>query len=145
MKAIENSMAYNTLKAKEEMTKRLGREVTLEEIANELDVDYFDIITAQEAMKSPVSIFEPIYNDGGDTIYLCDQLADKKELKQDKDALISLRKGLQAIKNRERIILEQRYIIGKTQMEIASSLNISQAQVSRIEKNAIRTLKRIIK
>ena len=80
-----------------------------------------------------MSIFEPIYNDGGDTIYLMDQIADKKDLNSDKDMLISLRKGLNKIKEREREILIERYIIGKTQMEIAESLNISQAQVSRIE------------
>lgn len=92
-----------------------------------------------------MSIFEPIYNDGGDTIYLMDQIADKKDLNSDKDMLISLRRGLNKIKEREREILIARYIVGKTQMEIASSLNISQAQVSRIEKNAILSLKRMIK
>ena len=92
-----------------------------------------------------MSIFEPIYNDGGDTIYLMDQIADKKDLNSDKDMLISLRRGLNKIKEREREILIARYIVGKTQMEIAPSLNISQAQVSRIEKNAILSLKRMIK
>ena len=92
-----------------------------------------------------MSIFEPIYNDGGDTIYLMDQIADKKDLNSDKDALISLRKGLNKIKESEREILIERYIFGKTQMEIAESLNISQAQVSSIEKNAILSLKTMIK
>ena len=137
--------AYHVLKFKEEYINKYGIEPSNEIISKSLNMSEFEIASCLDALCEPVSFFEPIYNDGGDTIYLCDQLADKKELKQDKDALISLRKGLQAIKNRERIILEQRYIIGKTQMEIASSLNISQAQVSRIEKNAIRTLKRIIK
>lgn len=137
--------AYHVLKFKEEYINKYGIEPSNEIISKSLNMSELEIASCLDALCEPVSIFEPIYNDGGDTIYLCDQLADKKELKQDKDALISLRKGLQAIKNRERIILEQRYIIGKTQMEIASSLNISQAQVSRIEKNAIRTLKRIIK
>ena len=137
--------AYHVLKFKEEYINKYGIEPSNEIISKSLNMSELEIASCLDALCEPVSIFEPIYNDGGDTIYLCDQLADKKELKQDKDALISLRKGLQAIKNRERIVLEQRYIIGKTQMEIASSLNISQAQVSRIEKNAIRTLKRIIK
>lgn len=137
--------AYHVLKFKEEYINKYGVEPSNEIISKSLNMSELEIASCLDALCEPVSIFEPIYNDGGDTIYLCDQLADKKELKQDKDALISLRKGLQAIKTRERIILEQRYIIGKTQMEIASSLNISQAQVSRIEKNAIRTLKRIIK
>ena len=137
--------AYHVLKFKEEYINKYGVEPSNEIISKSLNMSELEIASCLDALCEPVSIFEPIYNDGGDTIYLCDQLADKKELKQDKDALISLRKGLQAIKNRERIVLEQRYIIGKTQLEIASSLNISQAQVSRIEKNAIRTLKRIIK
>ena len=98
-----------------------------------------------DSLKDPMSIYEPIYNDGGDTIYLMDQLADKKDLNSDKDMLISLNKALAKIKKREKDILVERYIIGKTQMEIANSLNISQAQVSRIEKNAILSLKRLIK
>ena len=92
-----------------------------------------------------MSIFEPIYNDGGDTIYLQDQIADKKDSEIDKDMLISLRKALNKIKERERNILINRFIVGKTQMEIAESLNISQAQVSRIEKSAIDNVKRLIK
>ncbi len=92
-----------------------------------------------------MSIYDPIYSDGGDTIYLLDQLADKKELYKDKDMLISLRKALTKIKERERSVLLDRFIIGKTQMEIADVLGISQAQVSRIEKNAISNVKRLIK
>lgn len=98
-----------------------------------------------DSLKDPMSIYEPIYNDGGDTIYLLDQLADKKEYNKDKDMLISLNKALKQIKERERNVLVDRYIIGKTQMEIAESLDISQAQVSRIEKNAISNIKRLIK
>ena len=138
-------LAYNTLKAKEEMTKRLGREVTLEEIANELNVDYFDIITAQEAMKSPVSIFEPIYNDGGDTIYLYDQIEDKHSKEQNLDVNLAVNKAVEDLDKREKYIIEERYIIGKTQMEIANELGISQAQISRLEKNAINTLKQSLK
>lgn len=138
-------LAYNTLKAKEEMTKRLGRKVTLEEIANELDVDYFDIITAQEAMKSPVSIFEPIYNDGGDTIYLYDQIEDKHSKEQNLDVNLAVNKAVEDLDKREKYIIEERYIIGKTQMEIANELGISQAQISRLEKNAINTLKQSLK
>ena len=98
-----------------------------------------------DSLKDPMSIYEPIYNDGGDTIYLLDQLADKKEYNKDKDMLISLNKALKQIKERVRNVLVDRYIIGRTQMEIAESLDISQAQVSRIEKNAISNIKRLIK
>ena len=92
-----------------------------------------------------MSIFEPIYNDGGDTIYLADQIRDVKTNNEERDNLISLRRALLKIKPRERSILTDRYIIGKTQSEIAEELGVSQAQVSRIEKSAINNVKRLIK
>ena len=96
-------------------------------------------------MKDPSSIFEPIYNDGTDTIYLFDQIADIKDKNSDKDMIISLRKALQKINEREKNILLERFIVGKTQMEIASNLGISQAQVSRLEKSAISSVRKLIK
>ena len=138
-------LAYSILKYKEEYFNLYGKDPTNEEIAKILNVEEYKIAQALDSLKEPMSIFEPIYNDGGDTIYLMDQIADKKDLNSDKDMLISLRRGLNKIKEREREILVERYIVGKTQMEIADALNISQAQVSRIEKNAIMSLKRMIK
>lgn len=138
-------LAYAIINYKETYFNKFGVEPTNEQIAKELDVPEYKIANALDSLKEPMSIFEPIYNDGGDTIYLEDQIADKKDLNSDKDMLISLRRGLNKIKEREREVLINRYIIGKTQMEIAESLNISQAQVSRIEKNAILSLKRMIK
>lgn len=138
-------LAYQIIKYKEEYLNTYGKDPTNAEIAKTLDIPEYQIAYALDSLKDPMSIFEPIYNDGGDTIYLMDQIADKKELNSDKDLLISLRKALNIIKEREREILVERYIVGKTQMEIAQSLNISQAQVSRIEKTAIETLKRILK
>ena len=132
-------LAYSILKYKEEYFNLYGKDPTNEEIAKILNVEEYKIAQALDSLK------EPIYNDGGDTIYLMDQIADKKDLNSDKDMLISLRRGLNKIKEREREILVERYIVGKTQMEIADALNISQAQVSRIEKNAIMSLKRMIK
>ena len=137
--------AYEIIQFKEDYLKTNGTEPTNKEIASKLNIPEYQIHFALDALKEPMSIFEPIYNDGGDTIYLFDQIADKKELNQDKDMLISLRKALHKIKERERNVLISRFIIGKTQMEIAESLNISQAQVSRIEKNAIDNVKRLIK
>lgn len=137
--------AYAIIKFKEEYLKTHGVEPTNEEIAKELEIEEYQINFALDALKEPMSIFEPIYNDGGDTIYLLDQIADKKESNQDKDMLISLRRAINKIKERERNVLVSRFIIGKTQMEIAESLGISQAQVSRIEKNAIQNIKRLIK
>lgn len=136
--------AYKIIKFKEEYTNKYGYEPSNSQIASALNISELDIATSLDSLCEPVSIFEPIYNDGGDTIYLCDQIADKSAT-TNKDELISLKKALNNIKERERLVLEERYIVGKTQMEIAASLNISQAQVSRIEKNAINVLKRMVK
>jgi len=138
-------LAYSIIGFKEEYFNKNGVEPSNEEVAKALDIEEYKISYALDALKEPMSIFEPIYNDGGDTIYLQDQIADKKDLNSDKDMLISLRRALNKIREREREVLVERYIVGKTQMEIAEALNISQAQVSRIEKNAILSLKRMIK
>ena len=138
-------MAYQILKFKDDYIKTHGVEPTTKEIAENLEIEEYQIPFALDSLKEPMSIFEPIYNDGGDTIYLLDQIADKKESNQDKDMLISLRRAINKIKERERNVLIERFIIGKTQMEIAESLGISQAQVSRIEKTAINNVKRLIK
>jgi len=136
--------AYEILRFKEEFVHKNGIEPTNTEIAEGIGIEEYKIPYALDSLKDPVSIYEPIYNDGGDTIFVLDQLADKKEYNTDKDNLISVNKALQSLKARERNILIERFIIGKTQMEIAESLNISQAQVSRLEKNAINTVKRMI-
>lgn len=138
-------LAYNVLKTKENMTKKLDREVAVEEISEELGIPVYDALMALEAMKSPVSIFEPIYNDGGDTIYLYDQIEDKSLKDQDLDVNLAVTNAIHDLDSRERYIIDQRYVIGKTQMEIASELGISQAQISRLEKNAINTLKKVLK
>ena len=133
------------IKKKEELTKNLGREATLEEVAKELEANDYEIMEALDSMRSPVSIFEPIYNDGGDTIYLCDQIEDKKVAKNDLDITLAVDDAIANLNERERYIIDERYIIGKTQMEIAEELGISQAQISRLEKNAINTIKKIVK
>ncbi|MBQ6687576.1 MAG: sigma-70 family RNA polymerase sigma factor [Bacilli bacterium] len=138
-------LAYQIIKYKDDYLTKNGINPTNQEIAKALNIEEYQIAYAIDSLKDPMSIFEPIYNDGGDTIYLQDQIADKKDSEIDKDMLISLRKALNKIKERERSILINRFIIGKTQMEIAESLNISQAQVSRIEKSAIDNVKRLIK
>ncbi len=138
-------LAYNALRVKEELTRKLGREVLLNEVSNELGIDEVDVIMALDAMKSPVSIFEPIYSDGGDTIYLYDQIEDKSLNDKDMDVSLAVGDAIDDLDKRERYIIDQRYVIGKTQMEIASELGISQAQISRLEKNAINTLKKVLK
>lgn len=138
-------LAYRSLKAKEEITAKTGKEATIEEIADVLEVDTFDVITALEAIRSPVSIFEPIYNDGGDTIYLYDQIQDKRLNDDDIETSMSIKQAISELNSREKYIIDSRYITGKTQMELAEELGISQAQISRIEKGAINTLKKVLK
>ena len=138
-------LAYEIIKFKEEYEKNNGISPTNEEIAKALNINDYQIDYALDSLKEPMSIFEPIYNDGGDTIYLFDQIADKREFDTDRDMLISMRRALNSIKERERQVLTSRYILGKTQTELAQEYNISQAQVSRIEKNAIDNIRKLIK
>lgn len=138
-------LAYQIIKFKDKYLSEHGKEAPPSLIASTLGIDEYVISYALDAMKDPASIFEPIYNDGGDTIYLFDQIADTKEKNSDKDMIISLRKALLKIKEREKNILLERFLIGKTQMEIADELGISQAQVSRLEKSAISNVRKLIK
>ena len=138
-------LAYKALKVKEELTNKYNREVSNREIANYMNISEAEINEAFEAMYDTVSIFEPIFNEGGETIYLCDQLSDKKNTLYPVEYYIALKEALKKIKAKERYIIEERYIIGKTQMELATEIGISQAQRSRLEKNGIESLKRIIK
>lgn len=138
-------IAYKTLKYKEEHIAKNGVEPPIEEIAKELEVTPFDIVHALDSLKEPVSMFEAIYNDGGDTIYLCDQIEDKKSNSKDMEIKLALNEAIDNLSEREQFILDERFVIGKTQMEIADELAISQAQVSRLEKSAINSLKKVLK
>lgn len=138
-------LAYQIIKFKDEYMAEHGVEANSNIIAEALGIEEYQVAFALDALKDPASIFEPIYNDGGDTIYLFDQIADIKEKNSDKDMLISLRRALLKIKEREKSILLERFIVGKTQMEIAEALGISQAQVSRLEKSAIENVRKLIK
>lgn len=137
-------LAYKTLKLKEELTTSNGVEPSDMEIAKILGVTEYEVSNAIESLREPMSMYEPIYNDGGDTIYLFDQISNKKE-EYDLDYKLAVDKAILKLKDRDRHIIEERFVVGKTQMEIASELGISQAQISRIEKNAIKTLKKSIK
>ena len=137
--------AYRILKYKDDYLLKNGRDPNNTEICKTLNISGYELELAINSLKEPTSIFEPIYNDGGDTIYLTDQLADNKNNNEDRDDLLSLKRALLKIKERERNILTSRYIIGKTQSEIANELGVSQAQVSRLEKTAINNVKRLIK
>lgn len=138
-------LAYRTLKAKETFMLEHGRDATIDEISEIIGESEIDIICALEATRGTVSIFEPIYNDGGETIYLFDQIENKTESSNNWNTKIILENALNKLKTKEQFILFQRYLIGKTQMEISDELGISQAQVSRIEKNALNNVKKLIK
>lgn len=137
-------IAYKTLKLKEELTTNDGKEPTNKQIADILGISEYEVVNAIESLREPVSMYEPIYNDGGDTIYLFDQIADKKD-ENNLETRMSVEKAINKLSSREQQVLNDRFIIGKTQMEIASELGISQAQISRIEKNAINTIKKLVK
>lgn len=137
-------LAYKIIQYKDEYLNEHGMYPSTEEIANYLQVEEYEISNSLDSLKDPMSIFEPIYSDGGDPIYLMDQIMDKKDFLNDKDMLISLKRALELIKPREKEVLIKRFMIGKTQTEIADEFDISQAQVSRIEKNAINNVKRLI-
>lgn len=138
-------IAYKTLKLKEEYIFQYGIEPSIEYLAKELELEPFEIINAIESLKEPISMYEPIYNDGGDTIYLYDQIEDKKTNSNTFSTKLAIENAIHSLNERERKILDERFIIGKTQTEIASELNISQAQVSRLEKGAIKQLKKKLK
>ena len=137
--------AYKVLKYKDEYLLKYGKEATNDEICESLELTGYSLGNALNSLKPSMSIYEPIYNDGGDTIYLEDQIADVKNNNDERDELLGLRRALTKIKERERNILTDRYIVGKTQTEIANELGVSQAQVSRLEKSAINNVKRLIK
>ncbi len=137
-------IAYKILAYKEKYYNTYGTEPTNSEIAKELGIEEYFISYALTSLKEPISIHTPIYNDGGDTIYLLDQLSNPKP-EYDRETLLLLRKALSKLKDRERKIIYSRYIIGKTQTELSEELHISQAQVSRIEKTALENIKRLVK
>ncbi len=136
--------AYKALKLQEELTNELGHEIDFQTLAKHMNITEYELAIAIESLKDTVSLSTPIYNDGGDTIYLEDQVASDNGV-YDIDTYISLYDALEAIDKRERYIIIERYIEGKTQLELADKLGISQAQVSRLEKSGINNIKKLIK
>ncbi len=132
--------AYKAMQVKEQLINANGKEPTIEEIAEKLEMKKSDVVLALEAIVDPVSLYEPVYNDGGDTIYIMDQVGDNST---DKDWVdeISIKDELKNLDPRERTIMYLRFMQGKTQMEVAKEVGISQAQVSRLEKNALKRIK----
>ena len=133
--------AYHAMQVKEMLTNKLGFEPTVEQIAKEMQVPKENVVLALEAIVEPVSLYEPVFSDGSDTIYVMDQVGDSVS---DKDWLeeIALKESIRKLSDREKRILTLRFFRGKTQMEVAEEIGISQAQVSRIEKGALDTIKR---
>lgn len=133
-------MAYHAMQAKEKLVNSLQRDPTIEEIAKELEVPKENVVLALEAIVEPMSLYEPVYSDGGDTIYVMDQVGDSSK---DDDWIdeIMLKQSIKDLNPREKKILSMRFMQGKTQMEVAKEINISQAQVSRLEKGALSRIK----
>ena len=137
-------MAYRVLQCREAMQLRLGREPTLEEIAKELDLPREEVSQALDAVCAPVSLHDPVFTDGGDPLTVMDQVRDSKNTEEGWMEHITLRLAFQALQPREQEILAMRFYDGQTQMEVASHLGISQAQVSRLEKGAIQSMRKFI-
>ena len=134
-------IAYHAFQAKEELTNKLNREPSIKEIADYLNLTEFEISNALDSMKDTLSISEPIYSDGGDTIYLQDQIEDKNNNMKYIDDKVALKEAINNLKDKEKYIIIERYITGKTQMELSEEIGISQAQISRIEKSALNNIK----
>lgn len=132
--------AYHAMQAKERLTASLGREPTVEEVAQELGIKKEEVVLALEAIVDPISLYEPVYSDGGDTIYVMDQIGDANDDSSWIDE-ITLKESIKNLNDREKKILALRFLKGKTQMEVAAEIGISQAQVSRLEKGALRRIK----
>ena len=135
-------VAYKVLQCKEALLLQLGRDPTVEEIASQLQLPAADVSEALDAVCAPVSLHEPVYTDGGDPLTVMDQVRDHKNTDENWLERIALRDAYAALGSREKQILSARFVGGKTQMEVAAQLGISQAQVSRLEKGAINTMKK---
>ena len=137
-------VAYRVLQCKEARTAQLGREPTLEEIARELELSVEDVSQALDAVCAPVSLYDPVYSDGGDPLTVMDQVRDTRNTDEVWMEHITLRSAFRALGDREKQILSLRFYDGKTQMEVAGALGISQAQVSRLEKSAIGAMRKAV-
>lgn len=133
-------IAYKAIHYRDNYLKLKEKEPTIKEIAAEIGVEEIDVVIALEAIQDPVSIYTPIYSSGGDEIYLIDQIKDEENSEERKILELTVAEGMKKLTKRERSIINQRYYEGKTQMEIASEIGISQAQVSRLEKNALKII-----
>jgi RNA polymerase sporulation-specific sigma factor len=133
--------AYKAIYTKEALMKRSMKEPTVEEIASEIGIAKEEIVYAMDAIQNPMSLYEPVYTEGGDTLYVMDQISDKKNKEENWVEQLSLSEAMKKLSDRENFIIKLRFFEGKTQMEVADEIGISQAQVSRLEKNALKSMK----
>ena len=137
-------IAYKALQAKERLTKENEKEPSVNDIAKELNLPKEDVVLALDAIQDPVSLYEPVYNDGSDAIFVMDQVSDEKNTDENWLEEIAIKEALKKLNDREKHILDLRFFKGRTQMEVASELGISQAQVSRLEKSALKHMRKHI-
>ena len=138
-------LAYKVLQCKEKYIKENNKEPTIEEISKELQVEKEEIAFSLDAIQDPISLQEPVYNDSSENIYVMDQVKDKKNTDELWAENMTIRQAMRKLNSKEKEIIDRRFFEGRTQMEVANELGISQAQVSRIEKNAINRIKRLYK
>ena len=136
--------AYKALKARDAISARVGRDPTVEEIASEMELPTEDVVFALEAIQDPVSFSDPVYQDGSDAIYVADQIRDPRVSEDDWVRDLSIKNAISHLQPRQQKIVRQRYFAGRTQMEVAAEIGISQAQVSRLEKSALRQMQKYI-
>ena len=138
-------LAYRVLQAKEKLTRENGKEPTIEELSKELNIEKEEIVLSLDAIQAPVSLQEPVYNDGTDNLSIMDQVKDKKNTDENWAENITMNEALKKLNEKERMIINKRFFQGRTQMEVADEIGISQAQVSRLEKSAIDHIKKLYK
>lgn len=138
-------LAYKALQTKERLFKQNQKEPTIEDIAKELGVDKEDVVVSLDSIQDPISLQEPVYNEGSESIYVMDQVKDSKNTDEFWAETLTIAEAMKKLSNREKSIISRRFFDGRTQMEVANEIGISQAQVSRLEKNAIERIKKMYK
>ena len=142
-------IAYKSLQVREKLIRNNSKEPTVSEIAKELDLDVESVVMALDAIQDPISLFDPVYQDNGDAIFVMDQVQDKTSISLEENIYnqikeIALKEAIKKLNNREKLVLDLRFYKGRTQIEVADEIGISQAQVSRIEKNALKNMRKYI-
>ena len=138
-------LAYKAMQYKEKYTREHGKEPTIEQIAKELNVEKEEIALSFDAIQDPISLQEPVYNDGSESIYVMDQVKDSKNTDEMWAENMTIAQAMKRLSDKEKIVITKRFFDGRTQMEVAEEIGISQAQISRLEKSAINHIKRLYK